>query len=304
MSGEAKGLTPGLHEGLPMEAYLSDPAVSASLALGFHRAPTPAHFRVAELAGGNGSSAAQDLGSAAHDLILEPAEFDRRNVVEPDLPEGYANPRATKAYKEAVAEVEAANPGARVLKAEQVHAVHQMRDNVMAHPSARKLLEADGPVEVIGIWDDPDSGLRLRIRPDKLVTFAFPEGDLGTCVDVKTTRDASLDGWQREVENRGLAFKAAFYRLVLEGLGFPWSDHVCVTAENFAPYLAACRGIHPDWIDMETPNVREALRGIASCRASGRWPGYPGEIEYVNAPAWRLKQVSDLDFITLSEEAA
>lgn len=287
-----------------MAAYLSDPAVSASMALDFRRCPTPAHFRVKELAADSDSTAAQTLGTAAHDLILEPESFDRRNVVEPDLPEGYANPRATKAFKEAMAELEAANPGCQILKADQVHAAHQMRDNVMAQPSAKKLLEAEGPVEVIGVWDDPDTGLRLRIRPDKLVIAKDQHGELGTCVDLKTTRDASLDGWQREIENRGLAFKAAFYKIVLEGLGFPWADHVCVTVENFAPYLAACRGIHPDWIDMETPSVRDALAGIAACRKSGRYPGYPAEIEYVNAPAWRLRQVADLGLLTFAEDAA
>lgn len=287
-------LGPGTHSGRSMQEYLAHPALSASQLLEFHRAPTPAHYHALRGPVGDESTKSQSTGSAAHDLILEPATFEARNVKEPTLPLGYANPRGTKAYKEAVEAIAHEHPGCRVLTSEQWDGAHTMRDHVRAHPAARRILDAEGPVEAIVIWDDPASGHQLRIRPDKLAVMRDHEGELGTCANLKTTRAGDLDGFQREIETWGYAFKAAFYRHVLQGIGFPWSDDVCITVENFSPYLAACRGIHPNWIDMEEDAVRGALRRLAECQASGRWPAYPPEIEYVNAPAWRLRQMEVL----------
>lgn len=299
------GLEPGWHEGIPMAQYLSDPAVGASGLLAFHRASTPAHYRHDREADGGDSTASQSLGTAAHDLILEPDSFGDRNVLEPEPPEGYKNPRATKAYKEAVEALQEAHPGCQILTASQWAAAHAMRDNLLAIPKAHELLGADGLVEVTVVWDDPETGLRLRVRPDKAAEVRADGGVYGVCVDLKTTRDASLDGFQKEIDRLGYAFKAAFYRLVLTGAGFPWSDHVCLAVENFGSHQAAPRGIHPDWIDMEEASVRQALRDLADCIAADRWPGYSRDIEYVNAPAWKLKQVHEVDFLTFgSEEAA
>src|SRR6185503_13815919 len=112
----------GLHHGVPMREYLKIDALGSSRLE--HLAVSPLHYRYMSTQPDEETDA-QELGTALHVAVLEPDLFDSAYVIEPDIARiGGAKPRATNAYKEAVATLEF--EGRTVLKAEAMAKVLSM----------------------------------------------------------------------------------------------------------------------------------------------------------------------------------
>lgn len=118
---------------------------------------------------------ALNFGDAMHAICLEPDRLRSDFVVMPDF-DGRTN--AGKAYK---AEFIAENSGKSILTHDEHKKLNLMFESVMAHPFARRMIEAEGHAEASYYWTDPDTGVLCRCRPDKNI--------LGTrfLVDIKTT---------------------------------------------------------------------------------------------------------------------
>lgn len=103
------------------------------------------------------------MGTALHCLLLEPEEFDKRFIVAPQF-----NRRTNqgKADEESFLK-DVAGMGMTVMDAEQGRKLKLMRDSAMAHPAARRMLEAPGHCEASMYWNDDETGELCRIRPDK-----------------------------------------------------------------------------------------------------------------------------------------
>ncbi|WP_342627537.1 PD-(D/E)XK nuclease-like domain-containing protein [Nguyenibacter vanlangensis] len=122
-----------------------------------------------------------EFGTALHALLLEPESFKATYVRAPKFD------RRTKDGKLAAAEFEQAHAGKQVIDADDWKALMLCYDSVMAHPTARELLEAEGVSERSYFWTDTETGIRCRCRPDRLLT------NMGWIADVKTTDD--IDGF-------------------------------------------------------------------------------------------------------------
>lgn len=289
----------GWHDDAPMDDYLAWPVTSASLAmlLTHLKRRTPAYFRWALLSE-NGAyeeaSAAARLGDLSHSAILEPATLDERYVVEPEPdPEVFRtkggkpskNPRATEEFKAAVRAL--GETGKRVVSAEAWAAAIEIRDRVRANRRAAQLLDADGPIERSGVVADPETGVLLKIRPDKLVA------GIGANVNLKTTTNADPDPFGRDVYRYGYFFSAAFYRIALAALDFEARHSILLAVETEGPKEVNVVELDEGALDAGEQLVRLALRRLADCFERDEWPGHPQEITSVTLPHFAWQRVDE-----------
>lgn len=288
----------GMHDRVPMDEYLSDPAVGSSSLWVLH-SETPKHYRARI---GTDPSEATVLGDLIHWLLLEPEAAKERYVMEPNLPEGYANPRGTKAYKDAVAALAESYPGLPVITTEMLERATEAVKAIREEAPAAELLDAPGVIEWSGWWTDPITGLRLKIRLDKYVQDIHYGS---TSVQVKTCAD--VPRFLRDLERRGYYFREAFYRMVLEGLDLDPVHHSFLVAETKQPHDAVVYRLHEDAMDIGAREVRDALDTLARCMERDEWPGRGGGmVRNLNLPEYRLRQVQfaeGLEFMREDEDS-
>lgn len=133
-----------------------------------------------------------DFGDAMHAICLEPERLESDFAVMPPF-----NLRTNVGKAEKV-EWLLENEGSKILTFDEDKKLRLMFESVMAHPQARKLIEAEGIAESSWFWTDGDTGVKCRCRPDKLI------GSL--LVDVKTTPELikfkySVDDYRYHVQN-------------------------------------------------------------------------------------------------------
>ena len=266
-------LVQGIYPDIPFDTYRSLPAISAHGLMLIER--SPAHYR-ASLSTPRPSTPAQQLGTLTHLAVLEWDSYQRNVVVAPEVD------RRTKAGKEADAEFRAAladRPDAVIATADQDAKARAMREAVMAHQSARALLE-DGQPETTLLFDL--MGVNGKARPDWLPA-EFP-----VIVDLKTAADASQAEFARASARYGYALQAAYYIDAAAQCGMPDMAFIHVVVETDAPYGVAVYQMDDEAIDHGRRCYERALTTYRTCRETGEWPGYAQEILPLSLPRWAL----------------
>lgn len=228
-----------------------------------------------------------DLGSAAHAVLLE-GKGDLIAVCD------FADWRM-KAARAARDDARAA--GKLPLLADQALAVAQMA------AEARKAYErcpdldgygiADLLAERTVIWQD--GAAWLRCRPD----WISSDGRL--IVSYKTTNaSAEPDAFTRTLIGSGYDLQAAFelsgVKNVLMDIAVTGSSpdaldditpkYVWLVQETTPPYACSLLGLSPDLADLAASKYRAAVKAWTECVSTGRWPGYPDRICWVEPPPW------------------
>ena len=234
---------------------------------------SPAHFQVYLNGEGRKETPAMFMGTAVHARLLEPESFANDYVVASE------DDKRSKAYKE----FEAANSGKLILTKSQAESIEGVADSVASHASASTLLRA-GHVEHSIIWQDEETGIWLKIRPDCLCT----DFDSGICLDVKKTVDASHTAFVRACVTYDYDLQAAVY---LEGLRQTFQrdfDFVFLAVEDAPPYGRALYGVPAEMLDRGQRRFRQAMALLKSCQDTGMWPSYQpaGDYELLEWPRW------------------
>jgi hypothetical protein len=219
---------------------------------------SPAHYQ-SYLTETRKETPALFYGTAIHARLLEPEVYARTYIG------AYNLDKRKKDY----AEFEVMTAGLRILSRDQMTAIERINENVMAHASARALLRG-GTVEQTLIWQDEETGVWLKIRPDCL-NFDF--GD-GICVDVKSTDDASGAEFPRSCVKYDYDLQAAVY---LDGLRAVYKrdfDFAFLAVEKDGPYGVALYGAPEEMLERGRRRFRQALQLLVKCRDTGSWPCY------------------------------
>ena len=259
-------MEPGIYRDYDEATYHREPGLSSTGAKRLLESPAKyRHEREHPIE----QTPAMRLGSCIHTAILgvgQPFE-----VVDGD--------RRTKAVREHVAELEAA--GTLVLSAKEGALVEAITDAVQAHPVAASVL-ADGEPEVSMCWADRDTGALCRGRIDWLNPKAL--------VDVKSTKDASVDGFMREAANLGMDLQAAAYIDGYEQLTGERLPFLHIAVETGALPMVVVHQLPDDGLDRGARRWTEAKRLYAECVETGTWPAganYPtNEISTGAWPRW------------------
>lgn len=185
------------------------------------------------------------------------------------------------------------NEGMAVLSVDAYNQLLDMRASVMAHPMARALLtggNCERMAEASVYWTDPETGLSCRCRPD------FWRAD-GVVVDLKTTRDASQEGFGKSLAQYRYHVQEPWYmdgmQHAYEAGHFPegWAAphaFVFLAVESTAPYAVACYIIDDESRAIGRQQYRENLDTLAECKRSGVWPGYGDKLQSIGVPQWYL----------------
>lgn len=265
-------------DGQDIEAYHRGPGISKT---GLdHVARSPALFYALHLDPARPAEkerAGQLEGQLAHCAILEPAEFDKRYAVGPDVS------RATKAWKEWEASLPA---GVIAIKPDQRETALRQAESVRRLPDVAEALAAGRP-EVSAYWIDPDTGVLCRCRPD----WVHPAGDNGVILlDVKTYSDASPAEFARQIARKRYHVQDAFYS---EGFGRAAGvdvlGFVFVAVETEWPFAASAVMLDEPGRDVGRIQYRRDLDTYSRCLAANDWPGYGAAIHQVSLPAWASK---------------
>lgn len=188
----------------------------------------------------------------------------------------------TKAAREAR---DAARADGKVpLLAEEAAKIAAVKDAVMAHPAARVVLEAPGPVEQSMFWTDAETGIDLRGRVDKVATLA--DGSSHALVDLKTTTSAAPHRFARSVWDYGYHLQRACYLAGWEAITGEACEFVFVVVEKDAPHLTAVYTLDELAAEAGHRDYRDALDTYLRCSESGDWPGYGDDIQTLPSPRW------------------
>jgi hypothetical protein len=209
------------------------------------------------------------LGRAAHHLILEEPDFDKLFVLRPET---YTDDKgAEKLWSGNSTKCKGwldrmAKAGLTVLTTAQMEKVKGMQAGIKAHAHALGLLR--GGVELSFIWQDAETGIWLKSRPDSVPLYDATGADLKcvSSVSDKFIANAMRDrGYVQQAALVGDAFQ--------ELLGIELETFSFVFAEQDRPNCVRMESVHPEDYDRGWHANRAATRLIAKCLKENRWPG-------------------------------
>ncbi len=219
-------------------------------------------------------------GTAMHTLVLEPDDFDVLYVKEPKID------RRTKAGKEEAAAFEQEHQGKILLTTDQIEKVKGMAGAINRHATAAPLLRA-GEAEASYYAIDEGTGLLIKSRPD----FVTDDGNI--MVDLKSTVDASPEGFARSIVNFRYFMQPAWYGDVMRAAGYTAPKHfVFIAVEKEPPYAVGVYYATPEIFDIGREQSRYDLDLIAQCHKAGEWPDYAVKAKPIELPAWFARRAS------------
>ncbi|WP_126448360.1 PD-(D/E)XK nuclease-like domain-containing protein [Sulfuricystis multivorans] len=259
---------------MPADQYHAHPAVGHSGLVRIMR--SPAHYQE-YVSNPPEPTPAMQLGTAFHTALLEHDRFSQTFVAAPKFD------RRTKEGKAAAEVWETENAGKTAIPADQMAAIEQMVASVRAHQGAANLL-ASGQAEMSGFWIDQDTGIECKCRPD----YFQVDGGVQHVVDIKTTTDASADGFARAIATMGYDVQAALYVDGIQAITGVKTHFFFIAVEKEAPFAVAAYKASDEVIEVGRAKYRGALQLLKWCRENGCWPAYQpnGEVETINLPRW------------------
>jgi hypothetical protein len=224
------------------------------------------------------------IGKAAHDLLLLSERWPECYHV---LPEGFSFAK-TKAMAEEIAEAEEARGAGKVLlTAEQAESVEAMAASLRRNEFAAAALQ-NGESEVTLVWQDPETGVWLRARPDFL-----PHKRL-IVPDLKTAADGAPKAFQRAIASHGYHQSAALYSDGIKAIFGEFPRHwLHIVLEKEPPHVVSLYELPAEDIERGLWLNRKAIRRFAECLSADKWPGYSDDVSAVGLPGWDRKQIDD-----------
>ncbi len=229
-------------------------------------------------------------GSAIHAAILQPNEAEQLVAI------GLPHPRRSNAEKQAWAEFELAHFGQYILKPADYDEVMKLRDRFWAHPVASGLV-TDGVAEQSffatrevpdgegGLIIDPATGKPIVEQVKCQTDFIRRKFDY--IVDLKSTEDASPEGFARHCANYRYPVQAAWYQDTLTALyGRAPQTWILIAMEKVAPYAIGVYYWEP--VDIAPGRVaadRDFAR-IVQCKRANHWPDFGQTAQRLEMPTW------------------
>jgi exodeoxyribonuclease VIII len=249
---------------------------------------SPAHYK-ASLLTPRPPTPAMLFGTVIHTAVLEPGKLESAFVLIPaDAPE-----KRSKVDKEWWSNFNAENAGRIVLTQEQADRALRVRDAVLDSPSGGALLQTGGIIESSLMWDFDGIGVQCKARPD------YTAPDKSFIVDVKTSSDATMQGFARSIANYGYHVQAQFYRhgsSTVYGTAMPrW---FWLVVETEPPFGVAAFSATPKMLSYADARIEQALALYKQCVAVNYWPGYEPTIREIELPAWAYRENTDAENFT------
>jgi len=220
-------------------------------------------------------TSAMVMGSAVHSAVLEPDLFPTEYVAAPT-----GINKRTNAGKAEFAAFETANKGKTVLDADDFATCLAVRDAVHRHPVASGLLTG-GQAEQSFYAIDKETGELIKCRTD----YMHDSGAM--IVDLKTTDDASPNGFGKSAANFRYPVQTSWYNGVLDAaFGEHPADWVFLAVEKSPPYAIGIYFMERDLLVRAELAARRDFMRIVEAKRSGNWPDYGQTPLPLALPGW------------------
>lgn len=329
-------MKPGIYADISNADYHGGEGVSNSM-LSVLREKSPLHLKAQRDAANDNRpepTAAQRIGTAFHMLVLEPELFDESYVLPLVLPDDAlstaddlkaalkdAGEKVSGTKPELIERLKAVRPDAKIadelkhqyavsnagrtiISIQERDQLYAMRDAVMANPAANSILTGCKYVTEHSVYArDPETGETRRVRPD---LWRFD----GIVSDLKTTDDASPEGFARSIAKWGYDVQHPYYldtlNLAIEQEGDAHQGmlpphpvvataFVFVVVEKTFPHAVQVYVLDDDSVALGRAKYRNSLDRYAECRRTGEWPGYSdGSVQVISLPKWHMNQNAHL----------
>jgi hypothetical protein len=276
-------LPPGLHPDVPAHRYLArELGVVRKTALQY-MAQSPLHYYTWATSTEDEDTPSLSLGRATHMALLEPERFAQEYIMAPDFGPcrktddcGSEQAKINKTRRDEFRRVHANH---EVLSGAEGAALMGMVSAIQRHPKASRLLSGGLP-EVTVAWADKETGLPCRLRADRY------RPDLGAVIDIKSCRDASPRAFARDVAKYGYGIQDTHYRAGFGAIGKEVRYFLYIAVESAPPHAVAIYTMRAVDIAITYGRVRELMRTMADCVATGSWPGFSDAIQELELPVW------------------
>jgi hypothetical protein len=172
-----------------------------------------------------------------------------------------------------------------VITADQDATIRATLAGTLRCSGAREFIESPGDNELSIIWIDPETGLPCKARIDMVRAGWNSIGDL------KTTEDASKDGFTRSIDKYGYQRQGAFYLRGAKAVGIDCEYFSIIPTEKSAQHAAAAYKLMGDAIGAGDEQIGKLLRIYAKCKSTGHWWGYSEGFEDISISQWEMRKI-------------
>jgi hypothetical protein len=265
---------------------------------------SPAHFKEEEEVT---ESDALLFGSAYHCFVLEPDKFKDQYYIFDDsvvcgalIAKGAKSPRSTNDYKNWKESEMSFADGKTLIEKADADKLEAMRNRLMNHPYAKMLL-SNGINEqgYMGEIETEAGMIKVKYKPD------HQNEKKKIIVDLKTTIDASADGFTRVAADRDYHLQASFYSDLMEkvtGDNRPYT-FIFIAQEKKKPFAFNLFECSNQFISQGRFEYEMLLQLYKYCIDNNTWPGYQVwcqnkyGILKLKLPAWAIKDLTYYDHI-------
>ena len=199
------------------------------------------------------ATAPMKLGSAIHMNVLQ--EFNKHYAVSPKFD------KRTKAGKEDYAEFSKKHMFKDVISESDFHIIEQITMKLMKDRMVKALLQQGEPEKIIQ-WNNEHYDINCKGMLDY-----YREG-ADMIIDLKTTQDASYNGFMRSVRKYKYHKQAAFYLDAVKAQRF-----IIIAVEKTPPFSINIFEMGDDIIDEGRDMYNHELESYKYCEENDYWPG-------------------------------
>lgn len=234
-----------------------------------------------------------NVGKAAHDMLLMGEDWRKSYHV---LPEGFTS-NATQKFAKEIKERDAAiKAGIPVLRYQDAKVVEEVTKAIGANRDAINAL-SNGLPEMTLAWQDKETGVWLRARPDWLPNSIINGAPVRVVTDLKFLAQTHCrpHGFSKALFDFGYHQSAAFYDDGIEAIyGQRATNWLFLAVEKDKPHSVSVYELPAQDVERGRFQNRQAIRTFADCLAADKWPSYTSEeIQMVGLPSWARKQIDE-----------
>jgi hypothetical protein len=223
-------------------------------------------------------------GSALHSLVLTPQDFVKDFRVLPALNRRTREGKAL--YDQIVSQGKPTIPSPVYAK------IEAMTRSILIHPSSSVLLQ-NGEAEVSFIWEDPDTKVLCKCRPDYLQRLIIS--------DIKTCQDASYEAFQRTIIEHRYHVQGAYF---IDGISAALKDginkdFILIAVEKTPPFAVAVYKLDEELIELGRDTYKKDLQKYKNhINNPNLFQGYNAMIQSMAAPGWIKKRTPEIKSVT------
>jgi hypothetical protein len=233
------------------------------------------------------------LGQALHHLLLGEPGFAKFFAIQPaeyENKKGEVKPWSNNATDCKEWHEARKAEGRKVLLASEVEDIRGMAESLGRHPII-KAGALNGQIERSIIWQDKETGIWLKSRPDTI------PGDSADFVDLKSIFSVQYNDVVKRMGDSSYQMQAALgRRAAREVLGLRAITWSLVFVEKSTPYCVRVFTLKDNDLDRGEKQIQAAIHAFVRCLKSKHWPGPGGEsrdAEYIELSEREQKAIDD-----------